>query len=107
MDVLYAGDSRTMINNCGVMQSFGIARRSAAQPLSAIIGTYGASYLQAMDKNHQVLSIAAGRTSIARLMRYYADGAFSGRFEQNPLIHAKSGRPLGAVSRLIDHAVTG
>jgi type IV secretion system protein VirD4 len=102
METLYVGDSKTMINNCGVMQTFGMARRSAAEPLSRVIGTYGTSYLQRMDKNHQVLSVAPGKTSVARLMRYYADGAFVGRYEQNPLIHAQPGRRKGAISRLID-----
>jgi type IV secretion system protein VirD4 len=106
MEMLYVGDSKTMINNCGVMQTFGMARRSAAEPLSRIIGTYGTSYLQKLDRNHQILSIAPGKTSVARLMRYYADGAFAGRYEQNLMIRAQASRPAGAISRLIDSELT-
>lgn len=93
MESLYVQDFKTMINNCGVLQAFGISRRSGAQPLSSIIGQYQLNDLLHMDRAEQVLSIAPGKVRIARLFRYYKDRAFNGRHQDNPLIR-KSERSM-------------
>ena len=82
---LYTTDYLTMINNCGVLQAFGIHRMSAAQPLTRLIGKYKASDLQGMDRTQQVLSKSPGKPRICRLMKYYEDPVFFGCYDDNPL----------------------
>lgn len=87
MEALYKSDFKTMINNCGVLQAFGISRLSVANPLATIIGEYKDSDILSLDQTQQILSIAPGKVRVARLLKYYKDNAFSGRYSQNPLIN--------------------
>ncbi|MEZ5403175.1 MAG: type IV secretory system conjugative DNA transfer family protein [Bryobacteraceae bacterium] len=79
-------DSGTMINNCGVLQAFGLGRSSAAEPLARLVGSIKANDLIHLDDRQQLLSIVPGRAVIARLLRYFNDDAFAGRFDPNPLV---------------------
>ena len=99
---LYAETSKTMINNCGVLQTFGVSRKSAAQPLVSIMGQFSSADLQEMDRSHQVLSLSPGKPTMARLMRYYSDAAFAGRFRSNPLVGPPAPVHRGGVSRLVN-----
>src|SRR6202035_101470 len=40
LEFLYEGDFKTIVNNCGVMQAFGVSRLSGASALASIIGEY-------------------------------------------------------------------
>jgi type IV secretion system protein VirD4 len=93
MERLYQADFRTMINNCGVLQAFGINRLSSAAPLAELIGDYEPQDLLELDQTQQLLSVAPARVRVARLHRYYKDLAFKGRFADNPLIRKKTVRP--------------
>jgi type IV secretion system protein VirD4 len=86
MKYLYDSDYLTMVNNCGVLQAFGSGRLAAAQPLASLIGKFTSSELTKLDRTQQVVSISPGKTRMVNLARYYKDGAFSGRFDENPLI---------------------
>ena len=86
---LYQHDHQTMLNNCGVLQSFGAARLSASKPISALIGTYTANDILKLDRTQQVLSVSPGKVRTAKLFKYYEDGAFAGRFDANPLIRKR------------------
>jgi len=90
LETLYPGDFRTMTNNCGVIQAFGISRLSAARPLAQIIGEYGEGDILGLDRTQQILSIAPTGVRVARIFKYYRDPAFAGRFDDNPL----TARPL-------------
>jgi len=81
---LYRGASPTMINNCGVVQTFGLTRLSQAQELAAILGKFDAGELLRLDQTQQALSV--GKTvQSGELFRYFSDAAFSGRFDPNHL----------------------
>lgn len=95
---LYDVDFRTMLNNCGVLQTFGLRRQSAADPLAKIIGKYKAPELANMDPGHQLISTSPGQPRIARLFKYFRDPAFAGRFDPNPLI----GRRHTPIARITD-----
>jgi type IV secretion system protein VirD4 len=103
MERLYATDYRTMINNCGVLQTFGINRLSSASPLAKVIGEYEEDDLLNLDRTQQILSIAPSRVRVARLIKYYKDRAFSGRFDLNPMIRPAGVDPARRTSRLIQH----
>lgn len=79
-------DSATIVNNCGVLQAFGIGRSSAADPIARIVGTLRGRDLLNLDERQQALSVLPGKPQIARLARYYTDPAFEARFSDNPLI---------------------
>lgn len=96
MQLLYP-DYRTMINNCGVFQTFGISRKSAADPLSRIIGTYKDTEIIGLDKTQQILSIAHSGVRTAGLIKYYKSEGFLGRYDKNPLIKTRSNKNLKAI----------
>lgn len=89
MKELYGGDFNTMINNCGIVQAFGISRQLSASSLSKILGRYSATELLKLDKSEQVLSIAPAQVEIYRLMKYYRDKIFENKFNVNRLITSK------------------
>ena len=92
MRMLYPDDFDTMINNCGVLQAFGLSRRSAAGPLASIVGRYTTKDITSLDRTQQLISMSPGKVRVARLAKYYKDKAFSGRFDENPLIRPPKAR---------------
>ena len=84
---LFEQDFATMVNNCGVLQTFGLGRMSAAEPIAKLVGGLRSREILQLDARQQVLSVLPGAAKVARLGRYYKDGAFAGRFDVNPLIH--------------------
>lgn len=83
---LYAADHMTLINNCGVLQAFGATRHGAAEPIGDIVGgNKTIRQLMSLDPQQQLLSIAGQSVRTMRLMKYYEDPAFKGRFDPNPL----------------------
>jgi type IV secretion system protein VirD4 len=89
MEELYGGDFLTMINNCGVLQTFGISRLSAARPLAEVIGEYKGEEILRLSTSQQILSMAQRRLKVSRRLKYYKDEAFEGRFDENPLIRVE------------------
>ncbi len=104
LEFRYLLESETLINNCGVLQTFGMPRHSAAETLSEKIGGYDAEDLEQIDKSNAVLSVAGSPTQIVRRIRYYDDDAFRGRYDPNPLIRPSPPTTGGAASRLVHPA---
>lgn len=88
MQILYP-DYKTLINNCGVLQTFGISRMSASAPLSKVIGTYKSAEILALDKSQQIISVSHGKVRTAGLLKYFSDEGFTDRFDDNPLINKR------------------
>lgn len=82
---LYPANYPTMINNCGVFQSFGVTRNSAAESIAETIGKYEPHQLTQLDKTQQIISISNTSPEIYRLMNYLEDFPFQGLYELNPL----------------------
>jgi type IV secretion system protein VirD4 len=93
LSALYGNDFATMINNCGVLQAFGMSRNFAAQPIADIIGRYEARDLVGLDRSQQVISTFNQNPRVMRLLNYLEDGAFAGRYSQNPLFRSPSKEP--------------
>jgi type IV secretion system protein VirD4 len=85
IEALYPDDWETMVNNCGVLQAFGVPRNTAGKSLSKIVGRYKSPDLVQLDRSQQVVSVSNREPRILRLMNYLEDKAFSGRFDINPL----------------------
>lgn len=94
MQRLYLQDWRTLVNNCGVLQGFGFARQSDAEPFAELIENKIASVggtnelattLLSLNKTHQIVSSAGTNHEFLALLNYLEDPAFRGRADQNPL----------------------
>ncbi len=104
MESLYLEYFKTMINNCGVFQTFGVSRLSAAGPITKIVGTFEDKDVLNLDETQQIVSLSPGNVRIARLFKYYKDDAFKGRFDKNPLI--KNDKRIRISNRLIRFSST-
>jgi type IV secretion system protein VirD4 len=85
IQALYPHDWETMVNNCGVMQLFGVTRSMAGENLVGIVGKYKAIDLVQLDPSQQVISVSNEVPRMLRLMNYLKDEMFEDRFDVNPL----------------------
>ncbi|GAA4160271.1 hypothetical protein GCM10022251_38110 [Phytohabitans flavus] len=88
---LYPSDYATMVNNCGVFQTFGVPRNAAAILLAEAIGKDAPLDLVQLDRTQQIISLSTEDARILRLMNYLSDGLFAGRFDENPLFAGQHG----------------
>jgi type IV secretion system protein VirD4 len=79
-------DPFTFINNCGVVQAFGMTRMAAAKAISGAIGGYSPKELMRLDRSQQIVSLSSGVLRACRLIKYFRDPAFGGLFDPNPRI---------------------
>lgn len=99
----YQNEATTILNNCGVLQAFGVPRQSAGAPIADTVGRFEPMDLVQIDKTQQVLSLSNESPKLCRLMNYIEDNAFKHpqrRFDDNPLfikhrpeIHSDDGFP--------------
>lgn len=90
LEQIYGEDHRTIVNNCGVVQTFGISRLSAAAPLAGIVGMFKPDQLLSIGSSQQLISVAQRKPKISRKLLYFQDPAFIGRFSPNPLVPSPS-----------------
>lgn len=99
ISALYPGDYQTMVNNCGVLQAFGITRLSSAQQLSSIIGTFSPRSLLSLERGQQILSLYPGTVKAANLFSYFSDDALKKFAGTNPLIRIRAPLPVRQASQ--------
>ncbi len=92
---LYKNDWRTIYNNAGVFQVFGIANNLMARETSDLIGDIDADALRAMPRDRQAVSVASQKAFTCRLPDYLSDTAFRGHWDPNPMF-APPERPATA-----------
>jgi type IV secretion system protein VirD4 len=85
---LYPKDWRTIFNNAGVFQLFGVANHLMAKESSELIGDIDADTLRAMPKDRQVIAISGDKALSARLPDYLEDAPFKGHWDPNPMFEA-------------------
>lgn len=90
MQRLYARDWRTLFNNAGVFQVFGVANHLMARETSDLIGEVDAAALRAMPKEQQVVAISGESVFSCRLPDYLQDAEFRNHFEPNPMFEPQS-----------------
>ena len=79
-------DWRNLINNCAVVQAFGLSRQMAAEPIANLIGGIDSQELVGLGGSQQLLAEAGKGTRIAELMTYWRDPVFKGLSDTNPLL---------------------
>jgi type IV secretion system protein VirD4 len=86
----------TLLNNCGVIQAFGIYNRSMAVQWSDYFD-HSVHQFRGLRPEEQVLSIHGRGEMIARRLNYLVDPSFRGRFDGNRLHDGPA--PVGEASR--------
>lgn len=79
----YRQDWRNIINNCAVVQAFGLGRMNTAKPMEELLGEVSASEMIGFGRDQQVISKSGRPVQIAELMRYWQDEAFRGLYDKN------------------------
>jgi type IV secretion system protein VirD4 len=85
---LYPKDWRTIFNNAGVFQLFGVANHLMAKESADLIGDVEADQLRAMQKDRQIITIAGEKAVQCRLPDYLEDATFKGLWDPNPMFEA-------------------
>ena len=88
---LYPNDWRTIFNNAGVFQLFGVANHLMAKESSDLIGDIDADVLRNMAKDRQIIAISSNKALSARLPDYLNDAPFAGQWDPNPMFDADPG----------------
>ncbi len=88
---LYPKDWRTIFNNAGVFQLFGVANHLMAKESSDLIGDIDADILRNMAKDRQVIAVSNEKAMSARLPDYLLDPPFAGQFDANPMFEPDPG----------------
>ncbi len=94
----YPTSWKTILNNCGVVQTFGINNRDMATQWSGYLD-HGPSQLRELSSDQQVISIHGQDERVATLFDYLTDKPFAGRFDPNrffqtPMQRLKSSRSI-------------
>jgi type IV secretion system protein VirD4 len=82
---LYPNDWRTIFNNAGVFQLFGVANHLMAKESSDLIGDIDADTLRAMQADRQVVAISGNKAIQAQLPDYLQDAPFKDQWDPNPM----------------------
>lgn len=83
---------RTMLENCGVLQIFGVNNKLTADEISALSGIASEDLLGIM-KNEQYL-VRQGVAEKAEKLDYLIDEMFAGKFDSNPFYENKKSKDL-------------
>lgn len=81
---LYPDDWHTMINNCRVLQCFGLLNMNAARDVASLTGFDDPESVLDLKPDEMVLQLAGDEAVIARLPNYLTDPPFVGMFDDNP-----------------------
>lgn len=84
LENLYPVDWRTIVNNCRVVQAFGMANLAAAETIRAISGFRTAIEILDLDADEMLLLAAGDEAVIAQRPNYLTDPPFAGLYDQNP-----------------------
>lgn len=90
---LYPKDWRTIFNNAGVFQLFGVANHLMAKESSDLIGDIDADMLRAMAKDRQIIAVSNEKALAARLPDYLRDAPFAGHWDANPMFETEGPGP--------------
>ena len=86
MEKVYPDAYRSMVNNCGVIQTFGMRNYAMATSFANLIGGISAEALMNMSPDQQVVLIEGGKPEICRRLNYLSDPLFQkpGFYDPNP-----------------------
>lgn len=87
----------TILNNCAVVQTFGIQNRRMAEQWSEILD-HAVAALRGLERDEQILSIHGQSEVLCKRLCYYDDPLFAGLFDQNHFFPAKKSRVLASLT---------
>lgn len=79
----YPHDWETIVNNCGVIQAFGVNTPLAARGLSELLDI-APKYLHRLGRDDQALAIQGRGTTTSRKLDYLRDPVFAGLYDADP-----------------------
>lgn len=85
---LYPKDWRTIFNNAGVFQLFGVANHLMAKESAELIGDVDADMLRNMGPDRQIVAISGTKAIACRLPDYLKDEPFRAAWDPNPMFDA-------------------
>jgi len=90
---LYPKDWRTIFNNAGVFQLFGVANHLMAKESSDLIGDIDADTLRNMAPERQIVATSGAKAVNCRLPDYLVDAPFAGLWDPNPMFETDADAP--------------
>lgn len=85
MQRLYPKDWRTIFNNAGVFQVFGVPNHLMARETAELVGDIDAASLRGLQKDQQVIAVSGESVMSCRLPDYLNDAAFRTLYDPNPM----------------------
>lgn len=85
MQRLYPKDWRTIFNNAGVFQVFGVPNHLMARETADLIGDIDAPALRALPRDQQVVAVSGETVFTCRVPDYLRDQEFKGLYDPNPM----------------------
>ena len=79
MDI-YDSQARTIIDNAGAFQCFGMRNLRMANEIAALLGGLTGEELMAMEPDEMLLAMDGYRPTIVKQVRYYRDAMFAGMY---------------------------
>lgn len=90
---LYPKDWRTIFNNAGVFQMFGVANHLMAKEGAELIGDIDADALRGLARDRQIIAASGEKAATARIADYLSDSAFDGLWDPNPMFESDAPAP--------------
>jgi type IV secretion system protein VirD4 len=90
---LYPKDWRTIFNNAGVFQLFGVANHLMAKESSDLIGDIDPDTLRKLPADRQVVAVSGAKAIACRLADYLEDAPFRGHWDPNPMFETDADAP--------------
>jgi type IV secretion system protein VirD4 len=90
---LYPKDWRTIFNNAGVFQLFGVANHLMAKESSDLIGDIDADTLRNMPADRQIVATSGQKAVNCRVPDYLKDAPFAGLWDPNPMFEGDVDAP--------------
>ncbi len=94
----YPRDWKTILNNCAVVQTFGIYNRDMASQWGDYLD-HGPDQLRSLQQDEQILSIHGQGEHRCRRLNYLTDSRFAGQFDDNPLYGSLTRRTVAPSTR--------
>jgi type IV secretion system protein VirD4 len=85
----YPLDWQTILDNCGVIETFGISHYGTAKEMGDFIGM-SPQELMSMSPDEAAISVRGQGTRVIRRVNYLRDRQFAGLFDRNPYYLGKS-----------------
>jgi type IV secretion system protein VirD4 len=95
----YGESWNTILNNCGIVQTFGILNRNLAHQWGDFFDSSPADIRQ-MPADHQLLMMHGRGEVKAQRLNYLEDTMFAGMFDKNPMYHAGKQTTLKPVIKI-------